>query len=202
MLSLCLKTGSDCDNLYFSELYEMLNIMDNVFHMLKWPLVEKRDYIFNIWSNKWTLEILYLTTAILNFLDWCCHLYNSCNNGIYSKSISWESVYKVSHSCVDVLIFTSFLFWVVYLAWRNFMMDPTANVYQMLCKSPLKSATQTLPMIRQAFEEEKSMSRTWVFEWHAWFRADRKKPVGRRAKSRACPSFSLTSRCLFIKNSC
>jgi hypothetical protein len=34
-----------------------------------------------------------------------------------------------------------------------------------------KSVMETLVMIGQAFGEE-SMSRTWVFEWHDWFRAD------------------------------
>jgi hypothetical protein len=37
-----------------------------------------------------------------------------------------------------------------------------------------KSGTETLAMIRRAFEEE-SMSPTWVFEWHAQFWADQKR---------------------------
>jgi hypothetical protein len=35
-----------------------------------------------------------------------------------------------------------------------------------------KSAAEILAMIRQAFGEE-SMSSTWMFEWHAQFRASR-----------------------------
>jgi hypothetical protein len=40
------------------------------------------------------------------------------------------------------------------------------------CEISKKSAMKTLAMIRQAFGEE-SMSRTQVFEWHAWSMASR-----------------------------
>jgi hypothetical protein len=59
-----------------------------------------------------------------------------------------------------------------------FAMDPTANVYEILCRFRKKqSATETLAIIRQAFGEE-SLSRTLVFEWHARVRADRKSETG------------------------
>jgi hypothetical protein len=44
----------------------------------------------------------------------------------------------------------------------------TASVHQVLCKYR-KKCDGDPGMIRQVFEEE-SMSRTWVFEWHALFR--------------------------------
>jgi hypothetical protein len=115
-----------------------------------------------------------------------------------SASILWESVYKISRSSVEVQISYILLFGVVYLTWCDFAMDPTASVHQILFKS--RSATETLTMIRQAFGEER-MSRTRVFEWHDRFRPDRKRRDRWRAKSRACSSFSLTSRGLFTKNS-
>jgi transposase len=59
---------------------------------------------------------------------------------------------------------------------------------------------EMLAMIRQAFGEE-SMSCTRVFEWHARFRASRTSIEDDQAKSRACSSFSLTSRGLFTKKS-
>jgi hypothetical protein len=57
------------------------------------------------------------------------------------------------------------------------------------CANLGKSAMETLAMIRKVFGEE-SMSRTWAFEWHAQFRADRKSETGEEM-SRACSSFSL-----------
>jgi hypothetical protein len=39
-----------------------------------------------------------------------------------------------------------------------------------VCANLGKSATETVAMIRLVFGEE-SMSHTWVFEWHARFRA-------------------------------
>jgi hypothetical protein len=42
-----------------------------------------------------------------------------------SISISWELVYKISLSWVDMLIFYVLLFGVVYLAWCDFVMDST-----------------------------------------------------------------------------
>jgi hypothetical protein len=42
------------------------------------------------------------------------------------------------------------------------------------CANLGKNATDTLAMIREAFGEG-SMTRTWVFEWHAQFRTDSKR---------------------------
>jgi hypothetical protein len=73
-----------------------------------------------------------------------------------------------------MLIFYILLFGVVYLAWCDFVMEPTKEqrVCIRCCANLGKSVTETLTMIRQAFREE-SMSCTWVFEWHAQFRAGR-----------------------------
>jgi hypothetical protein len=43
--------------------------------------------------------------------DWCCHLYSSCSSAMQrwvKVLLYFRSVYKISHSCVEVLIFTSF----------------------------------------------------------------------------------------------
>jgi hypothetical protein len=55
-------------------------------------------------------------------------------------------------------------------------MDPTKGqrVCIKFCSNLGKIAMETLAKIRQAIEEE-SMSSTLVFEWHARFRADRKR---------------------------
>jgi hypothetical protein len=50
-------------------------------------------------------------------------------------------------------------------------MDPQRNGIT-FCADLGKGATETLAMIRYAFGEE-SMNRTWVFERHVRFRADR-----------------------------
>jgi hypothetical protein len=47
-------------------------------------------------------------------------------------------VYKLSRHWVAVLIFYVPLFGDVYLARRNFAMDPTASVHKILCKSRKK----------------------------------------------------------------
>jgi hypothetical protein len=90
------------------------------------------------------------------------------------------------------------VFGVLYLARCGLVMDP-ARAWIRFCANLGKSATETLATIRQAFGEE-GMGRTWVFEWHARFRGAGKTERP-RAKSRACLSFSFTSRGMFIKNS-
>jgi hypothetical protein len=65
------------------------------------------------------------------------------------------------------------------------------------CTNLGKSAMETLALIRQAFREE-SMIHTWKIQTHR----DWKRRGRRRAKSRACSSFSLmTSRRFITKNS-
>jgi hypothetical protein len=51
------------------------------------------------------------------------------------------SVYNISSSWVDVLIFCVLLLEVVYLEWSGFVMDPTASVHQMFYKSRKKVQT-------------------------------------------------------------
>jgi hypothetical protein len=70
----------------------------------------------------------------------------------------------------------------------------------MKCSKPWKMCDWDPGNDRQAFGEE-GMSCTHVFEWRAPFLADRKRRDRWRAKSRACLSFSMTSRGLFTKNS-
>jgi hypothetical protein len=70
----------------------------------------------------------------------------------------------------------------------------TDSVHHILCKSREKFDGETLAMISQAFGEE-SVSRMWGVQTH-W---DRNRRDRRRAKSRACSSFSLTSNSLFTK---
>jgi hypothetical protein len=47
-------------------------------------------------------------------------------------------MYKHSRNWVDILIFCVFLFWAMYLLWRDFEMDPAASVHQILCKVRLR----------------------------------------------------------------
>jgi hypothetical protein len=68
------------------------------------------------------------------------------------------------------------------------------------CENLGRNEKETLAVIRQAFGKD-CMSRTRVFQWHDGFRANRKRRDRWRPKSRACSSFSLTSRGLFTKNS-
>jgi hypothetical protein len=89
-----------------------------------------------------------------------------------SSSISWESVYKISRSWVEVLIIMSY---------SETCICPDA-ISLMICKRNIrfcanlgKSATKTLTMIRHAFDQKTKRDR--------W-----------RIESRACLSFSLTSR--------
>jgi hypothetical protein len=100
---------------------------------------------------------------------------------------------KVSQSWVDVLILYVLLFGVVYLTWCNFVMDPTASVYQILCKSRKKwdgdpDSDQTSVWGRE--------HETYMGVWLACSIQSRPN----KGKSRACSSFSLTWRRLFTKN--
>jgi hypothetical protein len=68
----------------------------------------------------------------------------------------------------------SFFFWSRVSGLMPFAMDPTKEqqVYNKFCANLGKSVMEIVAMIRQAFGEE-SMSCTWVFEWHAQFKACR-----------------------------
>jgi hypothetical protein len=72
---------------------------------------------------------------------------------------------------------------------------PTEEQHHILCKS-LKSVTGTLAVIKQAFEEE-SINSIRKVQTHR----DKKGEIIEEKKSRACSSFSLTSKRLFTKNS-
>jgi hypothetical protein len=83
------------------------------------------------------------------------------------------------------------LYEVVYLALCNFMMNPTKEqrVCIIFCANLRKSASETLPMIRQVFREE-SISHTWVLQWHSQLRVSQisieDKQVGPSATQ--CPT--------------
>jgi hypothetical protein len=88
-------------------------------------------------------------------------------------SISWKSVYKISHSYVDVLIFKSFFWSSVSGDYDTISLWIQHRVYIKFRTNVGKNAKETVTVIQQAFREE-SMSSTRVFEWHARFRVDRK----------------------------
>lgn len=47
-----------------------------------------------------------------------------CSNCKYSSSISWESVYVISHKCRSADYIHILLFGVMYVVYDDFMMDP------------------------------------------------------------------------------
>jgi hypothetical protein len=106
------------------------------------------------------------------------------------KQLLAHSVYKISRSCVDRLIFHVLLCRAVYLAWCN----PTASSIKFRADLR-KSATQTLSVIRQAFGEE-SMSCTRMIEWQT-----ETGETGEEQSQEHAHNVSLTSRGLFINNS-
>jgi hypothetical protein len=93
-----------------------------------------------------------------------------------------------------MLIFCAHLFGVMYLAWCDFMMNPTKEEHQILSISRKKCDGDDA-VIRRVFVEE-SMSCIRKVQTH-WDRMWRDRW---RAKSRACSSYSLTSRELLTKN--
>jgi hypothetical protein len=129
----------------------------------------------------------------VSIIWWC---YVARCNGRDSTSISWESVYKISCSWVDVLNFYVLLFGVLYLAWCDFVMDLTKEQRQILCKvwekcdrDPGNDYTIVWGRKHKPYTESPNSPRTEK-KWDRW-----------RAKSRAWPSSSVISRGLFTKNS-
>jgi hypothetical protein len=82
-----------------------------------------------------------------------------------------ESVCQVSCSWVDVGSFHKHVFGVVYVICGDFQNGSekgTVSVHQILCQS-WEKCCGALTMIQQAFGDQ-ILSRTQVFQWHAWFK--------------------------------
>jgi hypothetical protein len=106
----------------------------------------------------------------------------------HNTLISWETVHKISHSWVDMLIFYVFFFgggggscmWSDAISrWIH-----QSNSIK-FCANLKKSSMETLGMIRQACM---SMSHTRVFELHALLRANRTSIEGDQLTGRPISS--------------
>jgi hypothetical protein len=73
-----------------------------------------------------------------------------------ATSLSWESVHRISSSWVDVLIDYVLLYRTAYCDCCVFTTDPTHDSMQ-FCANLVKSATETLATIKQAFGKK-----TWA----------------------------------------
>jgi hypothetical protein len=87
-----------------------------------------------------------------------------------------------------VLIFTSF--YLGLCIWPDAISRWIRQRVCIRCANLRKSEAETLAVIRQAFGEE-SMSRTWVFEWRARFRAGRIGETGEKQSQEHAHHFLL-----------
>jgi hypothetical protein len=130
--------------------------------------------------------------GIHNFRDWRLYFDASAND---STSISWESVFKISRSWLNVLIFTPFYFESFICPDAIYLWIRQRNSIK-FCASFGKSATETLTMIRQAFEE-KITSRTRK----VWTNLDGRGETGEVHSEEHAHHFSLTLMQLFTRDS-
>jgi hypothetical protein len=123
----------------------------------------------------------YFPRMLLSFVQ---HLQQRNAMVDYSTSISCESVYTISRSCVAVIFITLYLQSCIWPdgIWQRTRQRPSVK----FCANLGKSVSKTLAMIRQALGEE-SLSCTRTVQTHR----DQRRWEEWRAKTRACSSFFL-----------
>jgi hypothetical protein len=128
--------------------------------------------LYSTWDDKrfWTKWYTSLWGWYPQFPGLCCHLYSNCSSAMQQYMI--ELTYLWSHCTKFHALYLHSCIWPDKISWCIRQSNSIK-----FCANLRKKLYETLAMIRQASEEE-SMSRTRVFERHAWFRADRNGKTG------------------------